>query len=164
MLKAFGNFDGDVWSRECGLEMRVVDLATGEIIGDAGKTHQHFKEECDINEIVRRFGLTGKLPEDFRPPVSGDFTGVVDFHTAMNAVRGAQEAFMAMPAELRARFGNDPQRLMDFVEDGKNYDEALKLGIVAKPAEVPRDAVKAIDELAVAVRGVPKPASGEATK
>ena len=30
---------------------------------------------------------------------------IVDFQSAMNAVRGAEESFMAMPAEVRSRFG-----------------------------------------------------------
>jgi len=115
---------------------------------DEGKTQQQFKEECDINTIVRRFGLTGKLPDNVRVPVSGDFTGVTDFQTAMNSVRRATEDFMALPADLRKRFGNDPQLLMEFMADPNNREDAVKLGLVNKPVEVPRDAVKAIDELA----------------
>lgn len=122
------------------------------------RAQQQFKEECDINTIVKRFGLTGEIPGEYRVPVSGDFTGISDFHSAMLAVRQAQEAFMELPAEVRARFNNDPQLLMDFVDDGKNKDEAMKLGLLNPPPEVTRDAVKAIDELAEAVRAVPKAA------
>lgn len=116
--------------------------------GDKGLTQQQFKEEVDINTIVRRFGLTGQLPDNVRVPMSGDFTGVNDFQSAMNAVRGAQEAFMELPAPMRARFANDPQRLMEFCSDADNRDEAIKLGLLAKPPEVTRDAVRAIDDLA----------------
>jgi len=112
------------------------------------RAKQAFKAECDINTIVRRFGLTGKLPDNVRVPVSGDFTGVTDFQTAMNSVRRATEDFMALPADLRKRFGNDPQLLMEFMADPNNREDAVKLGLVNKPVEVPRDAVKAIDELA----------------
>lgn len=105
------------------------------------RTQQHFAEECDINTIVKRFGLTGELPEVVRVPVSGDFTDVVDFQTAMEAVRRAQEGFMELPGELRYRFGNDPQKLMEFMEDGRNLEEARKLGLVNKPPEVTRDQV-----------------------
>lgn len=108
---------------------------------------QQFKDEADINEIVRRFGLTGQMPDDVRVPVSGDFTGISDFQTALNAVTQAQEAFMDLPAEVRARFANDPQRLMEFVADGSNRDEAIKLGLVPKAAPPQRDMVMAIDEL-----------------
>lgn len=140
-LRSAFNYDTDAVSLETGLDFDP----------DSSLTQQQFKEDADINVIVRRFGLTGELPTNFRPPVSGDFTGVSDFHSAMNAVRQAEEAFMQMPAELRARFNNDPQRLIDFVEDASNKDEALKLGILAPPPEVTRDVVQAVDELKAAL-------------
>lgn len=115
---------------------------------DAGFTQQSFREECDINEIVRRFGLIGELPDGISMPQSGDFTGVTDFHTAMEVVVKAQEAFMRLPADVRYRFANDPQRVLEFLADAGNRDEAVKLGIVSKPPEVLRDAVAAIDDLA----------------
>lgn len=115
---------------------------------EESRTQQSFKDECDINVIVERFGLTGEMPGDLKMPVSGDFTGVTDFHSAMNLVVEAQDQFMRLPAEVRKRFGHDPAELIAFLGDEKNKDEAIKLGLVNPPAEVPRDAVKAIDELA----------------
>lgn len=111
-------------------------------------TQQQFAEEADINTIVRRFGLTGELPDDFRPPAYGDFTDVMDYQTSLNAVRAADAAFMQMPADLRARFDNDPQKLIEFLGNDNNRDEAVKLGLVQKPPEKTRDVVQAVDELA----------------
>lgn len=135
------NYDRNAASDESGLACSHEE----------GRTAQEFKDECDINVIMERFGRTGELPGDFKAPVSGDFTGVTDFHSAMNAVRQAQEAFDAMPADLRARFNFDPQRLIEFCEDGRNVDEARKLGLIPMPAEQPRDVVKAVDELAAKI-------------
>lgn len=120
------NYDTNAASDESGIDFT----------NDPGLTQQQFKDECDINEIVRRFGLTGELPENVRTPRSGDFTGVNDYQSAMNAVRAADEAFMELPGELRKRFDNDPQKLMDFMEDENNKEEAIKLGLVNKPKEV----------------------------
>lgn len=91
---------------------------------------QSAKDEADINTIVRRFGLTGELPNQVAMPRSGDFTDIPDFHTAMNLIRTTQEAFLTIPAEVRARFSNDPQNLMEFLEDESNRDEARKLGFL----------------------------------
>ena len=124
------NYDADEASRVSGLECL-----------DAGRTQQQFAEESDINTIVRRFGLTGQLPDEVRVPQSGDFTGIVDYQSAMNAVRQAEEGFMELPPDLRYRFGNDPQRLLEFMEDGSNLEEARKLGLVNKAPEVPREEV-----------------------
>lgn len=146
------NYDRDAVSLATGVDCSVSSV-TGEVIESF--TVQAHKEECDINEIVRRFGLTGQFPENPRPPVSGDFTGVTDFQSAMEAVVSAQEAFMEFPAALRDRFKNDPQLLMDFVGDEKNREEAVKLGLVPHPPEKTRDVVQAVDELAAKL--VPKP-------
>lgn len=101
-------------------------------------TQQQFAEDADINTIVRRFGLIGTLPESWSSPQSGDFSGISDFHEALNLVTSAQQSFMEVPAELRARFNNDPGRLLNFLDDDSNKEEAIKLGLVNKPVEVPR--------------------------
>lgn len=138
------NYDADDVSRETGM---AIDPAETVV-------QQQFAEEVDINTIVRRFGLTGELPNGIAMPVSGDFTQATDFQTSMNLLRQAQEAFMELPADIRERFANDPARVIAFVEDDKNRDEAIKLGIVAKPPEKTRDVVAAVDELAAKM--VPK--------
>lgn len=115
-------------------------------------TQQQFAEECDINTIVSRFGLTGQLPENPRMPYEGDFTTVTDFTTAMNSVVAAREAFMEFPAHVRAEFDNDPQKMIAFISDDKNRAKAIELGFIPKPPEKTRDAVAAIDELAAVLK------------
>lgn len=144
-IRAGDNYDFAKVSFETGLDTSL-DQDTGEEL--TSMTQQSFAAESDINEIVRRFGLTGVLPETFRAPREGDFTDVMDYHSALNAVLAADEEFMSMPAELRARFENDPQQLLDFVSKEANREEAIKLGLIPRPPEKTRDAVQAIDELA----------------
>lgn len=104
--------------------------------GDPGRTQQNFKEEVDINTIVRRFGLTGQLPENVRIPLDADFLDVMDYQSAMNAIRAADESFMRMPADVRSRFNNDAGAFVAFCVDPANLDEARKLGLAPpKPAE-----------------------------
>lgn len=120
-LRTPHNYDADLVSFETGLACDDPSLAI-----------QSAKDEADINTIVRRFGLTGELPSDVAMPRSGDFAGVPDFHGAMNLVRQAQEEFLRVPAEIRARFGNDPGAFIAFCEDPANLEEARRLGL-AKP-------------------------------
>jgi len=117
-------------TREAGRETAI------ECRGPGAK--QSFKDEVDINTIVKRFGLTGQLPSDVRVPQYADFVEVTDYHTAMIQVRAAQEAFMEMPANVRARFHHDAGELVAFVSDEKNRDEAIKLGLVV-PKVVPAE-------------------------
>lgn len=125
-IRSSFNYDRDQVSNETGLQCL-----------DESKAIQSAEEESNINTIVRRFGISGELPNQVAMPVSGDFTNIPDFHTAMNLVRQAQEEFVRVPAEIRARFNNDPGRFMDFFDDPANYDEALKLGLVNVRLPVP---------------------------
>lgn len=125
-----------------------VSLETGIDTGTESVVQQQFAEEVDINTIVRRFGLTGELPNGLAMPMSGDFSGVGDFHEAMNLLKQAESEFMKLPGDVRERFGHDPARVIAFLEDDKNREEAIKLGMIPKPPEKTRDMVQAIDELA----------------
>ena len=118
------NYDVDEASNESGLSCQDESLAI-----------QSSEEEANINTIVRRFGLTGQLPDNVAMPQSGDFTNIPDFHTAMNLIRKTQEEFLRVPADIRARFGNDPQKFMEFFENEENRVEARKLGLL-KPEPV----------------------------
>lgn len=136
-VRAFNAYDPDEVSANVGVEFDP----------DEDQAQQQFKEECDINEIVRRFGLTGQMPDAVGIPLSGDFTEASDFQTAMQLVRQAEEQFLLLPADVRAQFGNDPGRVIAFLEDEANREKAIELGLVNKPIEKTRDAVQAIDEL-----------------
>lgn len=104
---------------------------------DPTRTQQHFAEECDINFIAKRYGLTGELPTVLDLPKYGDFEGVFDFQTAQNSVRHAIEQFMTLPAHLRKRFENQPQKLLEFLEDPANAREAEFLGLTQRPSDLP---------------------------
>lgn len=106
----------------------VHPLSSGESM-----TKQCFKEECDINNIVKRYMDTGILgdPFDTRKPVFGDFSDVPDFHEAQGVIAKAFEQFADLPAEVRDRFANNPAQLMEFLDNPANRDEAIKLGLVS---------------------------------
>jgi len=118
------NYDVDAASVESGLRCL-----------DASLTQQQFRDECDINNIVDQFMKTGHLPTPASMPQYVDYEGVFDFHTAMNAVRQADENFMRMDAKIRARFHNSPQEFLEFFADPANADEAVRLGLAVPTAK-----------------------------
>jgi phage internal scaffolding protein len=117
------NYDTDAASNESGLACEEPSLA-----------QQHFKEECDINTILERFNITGMLPQSTLSPRYGDFSGISDYHTALNRVIAAQDEFEALPAQIRAKFDNDPAKLIEFLNDEANRPAAEELGLVEKAA------------------------------
>lgn len=130
-LRTAYNYDRNAASDESGIDcQQVVDPETGELVATPSMAKQSFAEECDINVIVKRFGLSGNLPVGVRMPTFGDFEDVPTYHEAMNAIRAADEAFLSMPAEVRARFGNDPGAFVEFCSLDSNREEAVRLGLV----------------------------------
>lgn len=114
------NYDVEEASADTGLSCPPVpDLA-----------RQEFLEETDINVIARRFGLTGEMPTKYAAPTYAEFGEVFDYHSALTSVREADQAFLTLPAGVRDRFSNDPQLLLEFLEDRRNLSEAAELGLV----------------------------------
>lgn len=96
--------------------------------GDEVMTKQEFAAEVDVNTIVKRFGLGGEMPADWRG-LSSD-AEPFDLQTAMDQVLFARESFMELPANIRSRFYNDPVRLMEFLSSEGNREEGVRLGLI----------------------------------
>ena len=78
---------------------------------DESLTRQEFKDECDLDLMLKRFKRT---PEG---------------RAAL-----ANASFMALPAIVRRRFDNDSAQFLDFILNPANIEEARSLGL-AKPKE-----------------------------
>lgn len=112
------------------------DPETGEELVSLAK--QSFRDECDINTIMRRYETTGTIDHvNRRQPQFGDFSDVASYQEAINIVAEAEANFADLPSRIRDRFGNDPARLLEFLQDPRNFDEAVELGIVEKPTPPP---------------------------
>lgn len=109
--------------------------ASGLSCGEPTLAVQAEAESTDINFIIRQYGITGHLPPETRPPQFSDFDENLTYHQAMNMVLAAEQEFMRLPPKIRERFANDPQKLMNFLDEPNNRAEALDLGLIATPAE-----------------------------
>ena len=107
---------------------------------DESMTQQHFRDECDINSIIRRYQKTGFLVDPLTPataqPKYGDFAVEQDFLAAQTLIAHASQAFDDLPAWLRKRFSNNPAELLAFLEDESNREEAVKLGLVSQSSDI----------------------------
>lgn len=126
---------------------------------DEGLTQQQFRDECDINNIMKRYQATGVIDHlNMRRPEYGDFSNPIDFQNGLNTVIEAQELFAAMPSAIRDRFGNDPLELLRFMADPNNHEEAIKLGIVNPPPEEPKpQKVEVVNPAAPPASSTPQP-------
>lgn len=96
------------------------------------KTDQSYKNDCDVNNIMRRFMQTGQVNHLAKgTPVFQDVTEIPDLDVALNTVTKAQETFDALPADIRRRFGNSPVEMYKFISDPANAEQSHKLGLLS---------------------------------
>lgn len=104
------------------------------------RTKQSFKADADINLIMKRFkrSFGGSYLDAVKTAQGGsylDCSDVVDYRTALDQVKRADELFMGLPAKVRSRFQNDAGAFLDFVHNPANAGELVELGL-AKPRPV----------------------------
>ena len=131
-LRTQYNYDHDAASK-----------ASGLVCEEPTRTQQHHKDECDINVILERFGKTGQVPVNAISGQYGDFSGVHDYHTALNAIIASESEFAALPAQIRSRFQNDPSNLIEFLDNPVNKAEAESLGLINSNIAVNEPAIAA---------------------
>ena len=100
------------------------------------KAKQEYKDQVDVNRIIAKYKktqdpslLAGKTG------VYADLTDIKDYQSSLNSIIKADAAFMALPSQIRERFANDPSRLISFLADSKNNNEAVELGLRKKPEQ-----------------------------
>lgn len=97
------------------------------------RTQQHHKEQCDVNNIIKKYQQTGIITHMARD--AGIYSGLApaeSYFDAMKIVLDAKDAFMTLPADVRKKFRNDPQELLSWMQDPKNLEEGVKLGLFEK--------------------------------
>lgn len=97
------------------------------------KTEQCHEGETNINKIMARYRRTGLVPQRGNPGFYGDFSSAEDYQTCCNKVLEANNNFMTLPADIRKHFENDPGKLLAFLSDDNNREEAYELGILPRP-------------------------------
>lgn len=125
-----------------GKRTRVPFKCVGESM-----THQSFKNECDINFIMRKYQQTGLI--DHVNQFNGDYSDLtenVDFQTALNITLDAQNAFDSLPSSLRKRFSNNPKEFLDFVSDESNIDEMKKIGLINSSADTDSSSLETVTD------------------
>lgn len=97
-------------------------------------TQQQFKDECNVNNILAKYKKTGMINHvNKHQGQFGDFSGLEDYQTSLQKLKQAQDNFETLPSELRIKFGNDPAKLIEFLADEKNNEDAYNFGLKIRP-------------------------------
>lgn len=112
----------------------IVDEKTGRVRVQTinplpTKTQQQYKDACDLNKILSHAKRTGELP--FQRSARGYYMDTTvlpqDYQAALDLVIDGTNAFNNLSSEMRKRFDNDPKKLLEFLQDPKNHEEAIAL-------------------------------------
>lgn len=98
------------------------------------KTDQSYKKQCDASYIVQKYATTGQLTHvATRQGQFADVSGVQDLLPSMLVVEKAKTEFMSLPADIRRKFDNSPDKFIEFLADPKNDEQAVELGLKVAP-------------------------------
>ncbi len=102
---------------------------------------QSFQNECDINTIMRKFEKNGLIDHlNTYNGEYGNFIPFADYHTSLNTILAADEAFASIPSSIRTRFDNDPAKFLEFAQNQNNLDQMIEMGLAPpRPREDGRD-------------------------
>lgn len=88
----------------------------------------------NVNDIMKRFD---RLPSAQELQAAGltsggyyiDCIGAPDYETALQISNAAKNQFAMLPAGVRARFENNPEKFLKFVVDDANTEECIQMGL-----------------------------------
>lgn len=109
------------------IRSRFDKVQSKGLVCGAGLTQQHFKDECDINYLVRHINDIPK-PE----PVYGDVSEFGDLQSAIDLVEAGYERFNELPSQIRDDFGHNAAAFFQFANNPENYDYLVKNGLALK--------------------------------
>lgn len=131
-------------------EIRKVGLDCQKAIEEGRDiilVEQAHRETSDINYIINKHGIdliqqTSLLrSSEFR---FDDVTGN-DFTEAMFIVTKAQQQFDQMPSKIKKRFNYDAAEFLDFVQNPKNSEALVEMGLANKKEQVKPQKVEVVN-------------------
>lgn len=119
-------------------------LATGLTCNDPTKAQQQFKEEADINNILRKFLNTGEL-NTIGEARYANIEELADLQDVIVTRAQVEEAWNALPAIARNAL-NDPETMVRYVEhclQTGDLDPLRELGLANPKQDAPKPPEKA---------------------
>lgn len=97
---------------------------------EPSKTQQHFKDECDVNRIVKKYAGTGIIEH-----VRSGIPRYVDcsnqtFAEAQMVIAETRSHFERLPADIRKAFDNNAANYVDAHNDPEQAQRLSDLGLI----------------------------------
>lgn len=127
----------------------LVNHITGEVTFPPSMAKQEFKAECDINNIIKQFSVTGMIRHVSARAAEGryeDLPDPMEFQESLAVVQQATDSFMTLPAKIRDRFHNEPAEFLAFCSNPDNVDEMRTMGLANPLQRLPEPTTASTDK------------------
>lgn len=122
--------------------MRVAKTFT-----EPSLTKQSFRDEVNINSIMKRFTSTGVFDHLNNSPANYTFCTGDDFRESIETLDKSRASFLELPSHIREKFNNDPGKFLDFVQNPENRPEMYELGLLRDTLSIPtKDASESLSD------------------
>lgn len=102
---------------------------------DPEVTKQSFRDECDINNIVAHYQVTGVTRHlNLAAAQYADVSELTDYADALMMVKRAEAMFMELPARARKVFDHDPAKFLDAAHDPEKRGLLVEAGLLPEEA------------------------------
>lgn len=128
---------------------------------DPSMVKKSFAKDADINNVVRKY-ISQNVPFPTDPKlVFGDFSKTSHLSDAFDLVGRAMDAFDELPAKVREKFENDPQRFLHALEKNPKAIQDAYRELKLRPTDpTPASGRESGQEAPPAPDPAPKSASG----
>jgi len=95
-----------------------------------GRTEQAHADDCEIHRIMEKYNKTGLITH--QKAYAGSYMNMAeapDFAAAQQMIAAANQMFETVPATIRAKFQNRPEKFVEFMQDEANREEMASLGL-----------------------------------
>lgn len=107
-----------------GKKMKVQVLWSEDAVG----AKQEFKDECDINFIMKKAQNYGVFTHENRKVPNWGLAPNQTFHDVMVSLAKAKEYFEELPSYLRNEFGNNVETFVDATLNTEQINRLRQLG------------------------------------
>lgn len=125
-----------------------------------GRTKQAFKDQCDINKMLKKAQVQGSIAHLLKYPEAayGEFDGEFDLLTAYGKIEKAKEIFEDLPSEIRREHNNNPLQFVSWVNAPENRGKLAELlPVLAEPGNYFPNPVQRGGQGAAAATAPPEP-------
>lgn len=115
------------------MSMKSSDFGPREY--NDGRAKQAYKDQCDINKILKKAQVKGGIAHVQKYPeaIYGEFDGEFDLLTAHGQIEKANRIFGELPAEVRREFNNNALEFVKYASSLSAGELVEKVPAIAEP-------------------------------